>query len=311
MTAGSDYIDTASFFTRSSLRGTMGAVSINDSEVDVRRRVEIRPVRVHDARRLARKPTIETQGFELARIAGPAQFPVGGEAAEKAFGLEAQHVVRALTGCRDTKVIHRQHRSGYPGNSQAPPVAAGKKPPGEAPPVYAMEMHADISPWAERQSDWEGLSEGRHCAVFTVWRSLDFDREVLRAPLALCDVRTVMAEDMVALCMLGIGDDAMVTYGLAHSLFHRWCYYPRIAPHEAVVFKLYDTREERPERRQVFHGAVHDPSTPPDAPLRKSLDIRVLALFDSETEIEVRRDRFIAQLPPIPDALEHHFRRIS
>lgn len=308
MTERPHYIDTASFFTRGSMRGAMGSVSVYDDEAEVRRRVEIRPLRVHDARRLARKPTIETPGFELARIAGPPQFPIGGEAAEKAFGQEARRVVQALTGCRDTKVIHRQYRTGYPGDSQGPSAtAAGTRPPGDAPPVCAMEMHADVSAWAERQSDWEELSEGRHCAVFTVWRSLDFDREVLRAPLALWDVRTAMREDMVALCMLGVGNSALVTYGLVHNFFQRWCYYPRIAPDEAVVFKLYDTREERPERRQVFHGAAHDPSTPPDAPLRKSLDMRILALFDDEPEIEARRDRFIAQLPPIPDALEHHF----
>lgn len=63
MTEGPDHIDTASFFTRSSLRGTMGVLSVDDDEVEVRRRVEIRPLRVHDARRLARKPTIEAKAL--------------------------------------------------------------------------------------------------------------------------------------------------------------------------------------------------------------------------------------------------------
>ena len=44
------------------------------------------------------------------------------------------------------------------------------------------------------------------------------------------------------------------------------------------VFKVYDKKEDGP--RFVFHTAFEDPSTKPDAPTRKSIEVRTIVFFD-------------------------------
>merc|ERR1711908_159722 len=67
-------------------------------------------------------------------------------------------------------------------------------------------------------------------------------------------------------------------YSLRHSDAHRWYYYPRQTKDECLVFKVYDKKEDGP--RFVFHTAFTDPSSPPDAPPRKSIEVRAIAFYD-------------------------------
>lgn len=50
------------------------------------------------------------------------------------------------------------------------------------------------------------------------------------------------------------------------------------AKDECLVFKVYDKKEDGP--RFVFHTAFTDPSSPPDAPPRKSIEVRAIAFYD-------------------------------
>ena len=49
--------------------------------------------------------------------------------------------------------------------------------------------------------------------------------------------------------------------------------------------------------RTAFHGAIDDPTTPEDAPLRETIEVRLLALFDEDTDREARKARFQAEVP--------------
>ena len=68
-------------------------------------------------------------------------------------------------------------------------------------------------------------------------------------------------------------------YSLRHSRAHRWYYFPRQTKDECLVFKVYDKKEDGP--RFVFHTAFDDPSSPPDAPPRRSIEARAIAFFDA------------------------------
>lgn len=61
-------------------------------------------------------------------------------------------------------------------------------------------------------------------------------------------------------------------YSLSHSPNHRWCYYSKQTKDECLVFKVYDKKETGP--RFVFHTAFDDPNSLPDAPPRKSIEVR-------------------------------------
>ena len=120
------------------------------------------------------------------------------------------------------------------------------------------------------------LAAGRF-AFINVWRSIDDEHPVLQNPLAVCDENSVPDEDRF-LYELRFPDRTGENYSLRHNPEHRWYYYPRQEKDECLVFKVYDKKEDGP--RFVFHTAFTDPSSPPEAPPRKSIEVRAIAFYD-------------------------------
>ena len=73
-----------------------------------------------------------------------------------------------------------------------------------------------------------------------------------------------------------IGEVQQVTYNPAH----RWFYYPRLQPDEALLIKTYDSATDGRARYSV-HTAFEDPSAAPDAPPRESIESRAFLFFDN------------------------------
>ena len=67
-----------------------------------------------------------------------------------------------------------------------------------------------------------------------------------------------------------------------HSPQQRWYYFPNITPGETLLFRQYDTREEAPNRRTVFHTAAVDPTSPTDAHDRFTIEVRMQAVYGHE-----------------------------
>ena len=103
------------------------------------------------------------------------------------------------------------------------------------------------------------------------------DHPVMQQPLAVCDERSVPESDRFVY-ELRFPDRTGENYSLRHSAEHRWYYYSRQTKDECIVFKVYDKKEDGP--RFVFHSAFEDPTSPPDAPPRKSIEFRAIAFFD-------------------------------
>jgi len=116
----------------------------------------------------------------------------------------------------------------------------------------------------------------RRYAVVNVWRPLI--EPVVDAPLALCDARSVMAQDLVA-AEIRYRDRSGEIYLLKHSPHHRWHYFSNMTTSEVLVFKQYDSRTSDVSRFTP-HAAFLDPAAPVDAPLRASIEARCLVLFD-------------------------------
>ena len=92
-----------------------------------------------------------------------------------------------------------------------------------------------------------------------------------------------------------------MSLGNATAARHQWAYYPRMAAEEALLFKTFDSCEDGSTPRFVFHTAFDDPTTPDDAPPRRSIEVRTVALWDLEPA--AARDRFTAPVAgPLPQA---------
>jgi hypothetical protein len=68
------------------------------------------------------------------------------------------------------------------------------------------------------------------------------------------------------------------TYAVSYNPAHRWYYAPAMQRDEALLIKCYDSVEVG-VARFAPHTAFDDPTTPPDAPPRESIELRTLAFF--------------------------------
>ena len=71
------------------------------------------------------------------------------------------------------------------------------------------------------------------------------------------------------------------TYAFTYNPNHRWYYFPHLEPNEAVLLKCYDSEEDG-RARFTAHTAFNDPTSPPDAAPRESIEVRALVFFAPE-----------------------------
>ena len=65
---------------------------------------------------------------------------------------------------------------------------------------------------------------------------------------------------------------------MRHSDSHRWWYFPRMTPDQALLLKTYDSETDG-RARFMGHTAFEDPNTPANALTRQSIELRAMAFF--------------------------------
>lgn len=142
-------------------------------------------------------------------------------------------------------------------------------------------VHNDYTEWSAPQRVRDILPAeaetllARRFAIVQVWRPIRHPVESF--PLAIADAQTLSPADMVVTERRypdRIGQTCAITYNPAH----RWYWFPRMRPDEALVFKVYDSMKDG-RARFTAHTAFEDPATPPHARPRESIEIRTLAFF--------------------------------
>jgi len=112
-------------------------------------------------------------------------------------------------------------------------------------------------------------------AIVQVWRPIRHPVE--NWPLAIADAQSLSLGDMVV-TERRYPDRIGQTSAITHNPAHRWYWFPRMRPDEALVFKVYDSLKDG-RARFTAHTAFEDPTTPPHPRPRESIEIRTLALF--------------------------------
>jgi hypothetical protein len=238
-------------------------------------RSDTRPVRIVDARSLDRPPMLAREGFEL-HAAPTIVSDFSDEAAiGRIYYAEVAALAREATGAKAAYVFDhlvRKREAGVPALTFGRRVASDK-------PSANGRVHNDYTEASGPSRMALVLGDRaagiQRYAIVNVWRPIK--GPVLDAPLALCDARTVSAEDLVE-SDVHYATRTGEIYLVTHSSHHRWFYYPAMASDEALVFKQYDSDRNAP--RFVPHAAFDDPYTPPNAPLRQSIEARCLVVFD-------------------------------
>jgi len=114
-------------------------------------------------------------------------------------------------------------------------------------------------------------------AIINLWRPL---ATVEQLPLAMCDARSISPEDLVPSDLV-YRDKVGETYSFLYNPSHHWYWFPRLRHDEALLLKIYDSRDDG-TARLTAHTAFDHPDTPADAPPRRSIELRALVFWPAD-----------------------------
>ena len=97
------------------------------------------------------------------------------------------------------------------------------------------------------------------------------------AYLPICDAQSLGPGDLVATDLV-YSDRVGEVYGAAYDARQRWHYFPDMERSEVILIKGYDSETDG-RARFAPHTAFDDPTSPPDAAPRESIEIRTFAFF--------------------------------
>jgi len=112
-------------------------------------------------------------------------------------------------------------------------------------------------------------------AIVQCWRPIRLPVESW--PLAIADSCTLDEKSMVVTerrYQNRVGQTMAITWDPKH----RWYWFPHMRRDEALVFKVFDSETDG-RARWTAHTAFDDPTSPPNARFRESIEIRTLAFF--------------------------------
>lgn len=115
----------------------------------------------------------------------------------------------------------------------------------------------------------------RRFGIVQTWRPIN--KPVESEPLALIDGSTIPEVGFIPY-QRRYKDRTGETYHIAYSPEHRWYYFPHMTRDEVIVFKVFDT-DPSAGVRFTAHSAFTDPTSPPDAGIRESIEMRALVFY--------------------------------
>ena len=183
---------------------------------------------------------------------------------------EAKALITKVTGARRVVIFDHTRRAASDGLRRSQTM---REP--------SAVIHNDYTPWsAERRlrdilPDEADALMMKRFAIINIWRSIAGTVET--NPLAFCDSGTLAAGDLVEVTRQAkdrVGQIQMARFNPAQE----WYYFPAMAPAEAALIKTYDSATDG-RTRFTIHTAFTDPTSPPDAAPRQSIETRCFAFF--------------------------------
>jgi hypothetical protein len=246
--------------------GGPGSTALDTNITPDRRRVLLR-----DGRKLADRFTLDRNGFHFLRHASAMTDFFDEEAVRGLYYREMEELVKRESGAARVVVFDHTLRTADDAAREAKKIRE-----------VVRRVHNDYTEWSGPQRVRDLLPEEadsllqRRFAIIQVWRPIN--NPVETAPLAIADAASLAAGDLVVSERRYPGRVGQ-TYGVRYNPAHRWYWFPRMAPDEALVFKVYDSLKDG-RARWTAHTAFDDPTAPSGARPRESIEIRTLAFFD-------------------------------
>jgi hypothetical protein len=229
-------------------------------------------MQIHTLRPIADELSLDIQGFALKEQRSAVKDFWDDDEVRRVYYPEVERFIAEVTGASRFFIFDHLQRRRVPG-------LEGRGRRNGAPPQPASRVHVDHTARSGPQrvrdllpDEAEELLRGR-VQVINFWRPI-LNEPLRDAPLAVCDSRTLAPGDLVPADLVyrhRVGETYSVTYNPAH----RWFYAPEMRRDEVLLLKIADTRTDIPARFMPHTGFI-DPTTPPDATPRQSIEVRTL-----------------------------------
>ena len=213
---------------------------------------------------------LDRQGFRFVRHDTQVESFFDENQIRRVYYPEMEALVKAETGASRVVVFDHTLRTADQALREARKIRE-----------VVPRVHNDYTEWSGPQRVRDILPDEaeqllrRRFAIVQVWRPIRHPVETF--PLALCDARTISPDDLVVSERI-YPNRVGQTYRLRYSPAHRWFYFPRMRRDEALVFKVFDSARNG-QARFTPHTSFEDPSTPPGAPPRQSIEARALVFY--------------------------------
>ncbi len=226
-------------------------------------------VPVWSARAIMSELSLDRQGFAVTHQNTAVANFYDPEEVRRVYYPEVERMVREFTGAVKVHVFDHNVRSR--------PMAK-RRENGAQEPVKVAHNDYTLKSGPQRVRDLlpdeaDALLKNRF-AIINVWRPIR--GPVQESPLAVCDAQSMVQEDFVKHVLKYRDRDGEV-YSVAFNPNHRWYYIPNQLKEEVLLLKCYDSDGRR--ARFTAHSAFEDPSSPPNAAPRESVEVRTLVFF--------------------------------
>ncbi|KAE9387881.1 hypothetical protein BT96DRAFT_927362 [Gymnopus androsaceus JB14] len=218
---------------------------------------------------------LDKAGFQFFKHTSYSSF-VNDDDIKTKYYAECQELYKKLTGASKVLVFDhtiRRHR---------PEIT--EEGPDKRQPVF--NVHIDQTPSAARariyryfpKEEADELLLTHRFQICNLWRPIN--HAAYGTPLGFIDSSTVDYENDLFPMTLKFPGGPGETYAVKWSPQHRWCYLRGMTPDEVVLFKCYDSANDKSIVNFNAHSSFIDPTTPTDAPLRESIELRAMLFFE-------------------------------
>ena len=225
---------------------------------------------IYNGREIADRLSLEREGFILIKHETRMKNFYDEDEVREVYYKETEELVKQTSGAQRVLVFDHTLRSAD---------AATREEKNISGPV--RNAHNDYTEWSGPQrvrdllpNEAEALLKNRFAVVQT-WRPIN--RPVQREPLAIADARSIGTKELIPSARI-YPDRRGEVYHSTFNPEHRWYYFPHMQRNEAMVFKTFDSMKDG-RARWTAHCAFDDPTAPPDAPPRESIEMRTIAFF--------------------------------
>lgn len=229
-----------------------------------------RRVVMHNGRPLADGFALDSNGFRFRRHDTAMRDFFDEEEIRRVYYPEMEALIKAETGASRVVVFDHTLRTADDEMRETRKLRE-----------VVRRVHNDYTEWSGPQrvrdllpEEAEGLLQ-RRFAIVQVWRPIRHPVESF--PLALCDARSMAPKDFI-ISERRYPNRVGQTYAVTYNPQHRWYWFPRMRRDEALVFKVFDSLKDG-RARWTAHTAFDDPTAPPNARPRESIEIRTIAFF--------------------------------